>query len=158
MAVLWFITFPWRIFFCCLGKLLADIFLPVNIVCHYIFQIVHGSFRSIIIGFRCPSMQTRENKKLKTFQSSPLVKTHATKLRHRPTNSSVTFQIIFSPGPSWARITEVIGRDERNCWHPKQAAPLKSKKTGTIPANYILKPSWKLRCGSICGSSQSPTR
>ena len=35
---------------------------------------------------------------------------------------------------------------------------LNCKKTGTIPANSILKPTWRLTCGSICESAQSPTR
>ena len=35
---------------------------------------------------------------------------------------------------------------------------LKSKKPGTIPANCILKPSWRLTCRSIYRSFQSATR
>ena len=38
------------------------------------------------------------------------------------------------------------------------AQSVNSKKTGAIPANCILKPYWRLTCGSICRSSQSPTR
>ena len=36
--------------------------------------------------------------------------------------------------------------------------PLNSKKTGTIPANWIFKPTWRLTCRSIYSSHQSPTQ
>ena len=42
--------------------------------------------------------------------------------------------------------------------HTIVANPLNSKKTGTLPANWILKPVWRLACRSICRQSQSPTR